>query len=76
VRNLVNRFELFEAHDLNQPAPTFVELGVRFGLTEHQVRRAIRDVREMLREALRQRIRETVGRVEDVDQELRFLFGE
>lgn len=71
-----SRFELFEAHDLNQPAPTFAELGARFGLTEHQVRRAIRDVREMLRAVLRERIRATVGRAEDVDEELRFLFGE
>lgn len=76
VRDVGSRFELFEAHDLSQPTPTFAELGARFALTEHQVRRAIRDVREMLREALRRRIRETVGRVEDVDEELRFLFGE
>jgi len=69
--------ELFEALHVclsgGRAAEPYVVLGARLGLSEAAVKVAVHRVRRRFAAALRQVIAQTLGREEDVDEELRHL---
>jgi len=71
------KFEIYSAIDLcrAETVPTYQELASRLGLSEHDVRNSLRDVRSMIREEIRGDLAETVERPEDLEAEWHELFG-
>lgn len=71
------KVELFDTLKDFQPrepgAPTYAEIGTRFGLTEAAVKSAVQRMRARHREILREEIAHTVLRPEDVEDEIRHL---
>ena len=57
-------------------APTYGELGERYGVNEDAVRNYLRYARRQLRDIIRRRVREYLDERADVEQELRFVLGQ
>ena len=72
-----NRAALFSALRLTVESPGHVEkyaaIAVRLGMSESAVGKAAHDLRQQFAEQIRQEIRDTVARDEDVEDELRYL---
>ena len=68
---------LFETLKDFQPretgAPSYSQIGERFGITEAAVKSAVQRMRTRHREILRQEIANTVMRPDEVDEEIRYL---
>lgn len=73
----LGKAELFDVLKDFQPrdmdAPSYSEIGVRFGMTEAAVKSVAQRMRRRHREILREEIAHTVTRPEDVDDEIRHL---
>jgi RNA polymerase sigma-70 factor (ECF subfamily) len=73
----VGRSELFEVLKDLQPrepeAPSYADIGARFGMSTAAVKSTVQRMRLRHREILREEIAHTVTRPEDVDQEIRHL---
>ena len=54
-------------------APTYAEIGARFGLTEAAVKSAVQRMRARHREILREEIANTVSRPDEIEEEIRYL---
>jgi RNA polymerase sigma-70 factor (ECF subfamily) len=64
---------LKEIHPADRDAPSYAEIGDRFGMSEVAVKSAVQRMRRRHRELLREEIAHTVTRPEDVDEEIRHL---
>ena len=58
-----------------QDGPTYRAVAVQLGLKEHDVRNYLSACRTMLRQLLRERVREIVATADDVDAELAAILG-
>lgn len=67
-------FETYRRYELEGTGKSYDEVASEIGLTPHQVRRHLRDVRDLLRTILRERLRETLGSPEETDDEYRQVF--
>ena len=72
-----NRAGLFAALRLTVESPGHVEkyaaISARLGMSEGAVGKAAHDLRQQFAEQIRQEVRDTVARDEDVEEELRYL---
>jgi len=67
-------FELLKDFQPREPgAPSYAEVGARFGMTEAAVKSAVQRMRQRHREILREEIANTVTRPEEVEEEIRQL---
>lgn len=67
-------FELLKDFQPREPgAPSYAQIGARFGMTEAAVKSAVQRMRRRLREILRAEIAHTVARPEEIETELRHL---
>ena len=67
-------FELLKDFQPREPgAPSYAEVGARFGMTEAAVKSAVQRMRQRHREILREEIAHTVTRPEEVEEEIRQL---
>lgn len=57
-----------------RPEETYAQLGMRLGMSETAVKVAVHRLRRRYRELLRDEIAHTVTRLEEVEEELRYLF--
>jgi RNA polymerase sigma factor (sigma-70 family) len=72
-------FTLFERYDLDEPAArhglTYAQLGEEFGLPLAQVTNYLAYARAQFRQAILERLRATTGSEEELQDEVRRLFG-
>jgi RNA polymerase sigma-70 factor (ECF subfamily) len=54
-------------------APSYAQIGARFGMTEAAVKSAVQRMRARHRELLRQEIANTVTRPDELEEEIRHL---
>ncbi len=67
-------FNLLKDFQPREPgAPSYGEIGARFGMTEAAVKSAVQRMRQRHREILREEIAQTVSGPEEIDQEIRHL---
>jgi RNA polymerase sigma factor (sigma-70 family) len=58
-----------------RPNATYAQLGARLGLSETAVKVTVHRLRQRYRELLREQIANTVERLEDIDDEMRYLLA-
>lgn len=69
-------FKVFEIYDLEEAdRPTYDAIAQRLGISAHDVHNALTQARRRLREIIRAQVRETLSTPEDLDDEMRLLFG-
>lgn len=68
-------FQIFEAYDLAEAPPSYLEVARRFKTTEDSVRGALRRVRADLRGLLRDRVLQSLSDPSELDAEMQYLFG-
>ena len=67
-------FDVLKNFQPRQPgAPSYVQIGGRFGMTEAAVKSAVQRMRQRHREILREEIAHTVTRPEEIEEEIRYL---
>jgi DNA-directed RNA polymerase specialized sigma24 family protein len=67
-------FDLLKDFQPREPgAPSYAEIGARFGMTEAAIKSAVQRMRQRHRELLRQEIAHTVTRPDEVEEEIRYL---
>jgi RNA polymerase sigma-70 factor (ECF subfamily) len=67
-------FDLLKDFQPREPgAPTYAEIGARFGMSEAAVKSAVQRMRQRHREILREEIAHTVASPEEIDEEVRHL---
>jgi RNA polymerase sigma factor (sigma-70 family) len=73
----LGKADLFETLKDFQPrtpgAPSYAEIGARFGITEAAVKSSMQRLRQRHREILREEIARTVMRPEEIEEEMRYL---
>lgn len=75
ARGHAHAVELFLGHDYSSRPATYASLARKFGLTAIQVKKELQVARACIREVIRERVREIVATPEDLDDELKFVFG-
>jgi RNA polymerase sigma factor (sigma-70 family) len=69
-------FDLMKDFQPREPgAPSYAEIGERFGMTEAAVKSAVQRLRERQRDILRAEIAHTVTKPEEINQEIRYLLA-
>jgi RNA polymerase sigma-70 factor (ECF subfamily) len=68
-------FTVYARYDLAEEETTYAALAGELGMSEHQVRAHLRNVRALVRAIVRERILETMTDTADVDDEYRTLFA-
>lgn len=67
-------FDLLKDFQPREPgAPSYADIGARFGMTEAAVKSAVQRMRQRHREILRKEIAHTVTRPEEIEEEIRHL---
>src|SRR5262249_29614101 len=67
-------FDLMKDFQPKEPgAPSYVEIGERFGMTEAAVKSAMQRMRQRQRDMLREEIAHTVTKPEEIDEEIQYL---
>jgi RNA polymerase sigma-70 factor (ECF subfamily) len=58
-----------------RPTETYAQLGARLGMSETAVKVTVHRLRQRYRELLREEIAHTVARPDEIEEEMRYLFG-
>jgi RNA polymerase sigma factor (sigma-70 family) len=67
-------FDLMKDFQPREPgAPSYVEIGERFGMTEAAVKSAVQRLRQRQRDILREEIAHTVTKPEELEEEIQYL---
>jgi RNA polymerase sigma-70 factor (ECF subfamily) len=68
-------FRVFESYDLAESRPTYEELAQRLSISVNDVHNHLKQMRQRLRELIRAAVLETLSGPEELDDEMRLLFG-